>query len=418
MPSTRLTFQNADGERLAAKLESPEGEAAAYALFAHCFTCSKDLQVVRRISRALTDRGIAVLSFDFTGLGQSEGDFKDTSFTSSLDDLVRAANLLGKDYEAPQLLIGHSLGGAAVLAIAEQLPSIKAVATIGAPFDPGHVQNLFVPSLPEIEARGEATVSIGGRPFCIRKQFIDDLESQEAMTDRIARLGKALLIFHSPQDETVGIEQAAHIYKAAKHPKSFVSLDGADHLITKPDDAKYVANVLAAWASRYLTLTDIGGEMTVEPSSGSASSDYANSTVRVRTGASGFKTSIQVRGFELLADEPASAGGSESGPTPYDFLAASLGACTSMTLRMYADRKKWPLEGVTTSVSHDRIHAADCEDCESSEGRLDRLSREIVVEGPLDSEQKARLLEIADRCPVHKTLHSEIVVETRLAEPA
>ncbi len=418
MPSSRLTFQNADGQQLAAKLEAPEGEASAYALFAHCFTCSKDLQVVRRISRALTDRGIAVLSFDFTGLGQSEGDFKDTSFSSTLDDLVRAVQLLEKDYEAPQLLIGHSLGGAAALAVAEKLPSVKAIATIGAPLDPGHVQNLFVPSLPEIESRGEATVSIGGRPFCIRKQFLDDLESQEAMTDRIARLGKALLIFHSPQDETVGIEQAAHIYKAAHHPKSFVSLDGADHLVTNADDARYVADVLSAWASRYLTLSDSTVNAEMVPSNGAASSSYADSTVRVRTGASGFKTTINVRGFELLADEPASSGGTETGPTPYDFLAAALGACTSMTLRMYADRKKWPLEGVTTAVSHDRIHAADCESCESADGHLDRLSREIVLDGPLDSDQKARLLEIADRCPVHKTLHSEIVVETRLAETA
>ena len=253
MPSTRLTFQNADGNELAARLESPGGRPAAYALFAHCFTCSKDLSVVRRISKALTERGIAVLSFDFTGLGQSEGDFKHTSFSTTLDDLVRAAQLLEKDYEAPQLLIGHSLGGAAVLAVAERLSSVKAVATIGAPYDPAHVRHLFTHAESEIEAKGEAEVSIGGRPFCIRKQFLDDLESQEAMTNRIARLGRALLIFHSPQDATVSIEQAADIYKSAKHPKSFVSLDGADHLVTDPSDARYIADVLAAWASRYLT---------------------------------------------------------------------------------------------------------------------------------------------------------------------
>lgn len=411
MPSTRPTFQNAEGQELAARLESPEGKPAAYALFAHCFTCSKDLRVVRRISEMLTSRGIAVLAFDFTGLGQSEGDFRETSFSSTLDDLVRAAQLLENDYEAPQLLIGHSLGGAAVLAVAERLPSVKAIATIGAPCDPGHIQHLFVDAVSEIEARGEAMVDIGGRPFCIRKQFIEDLDSQEAMTDRIARLGRALLIFHSPQDETVGIEQAAHIYKAAKHPKSFVSLNGADHLVTAAADARYVADVLASWASRYLDVPDADATSSIA----TVSSNYGDSTVRVHTGASGFRTTIKARGFDLLADEPASVGGTETGPTPYDFLSMGLGACTSMTLRMYADRKKWPLEGVAVDLSHDRIHANDCADCETADGKLDRLIREVTLEGPLDDDQKTRLLEIADRCPVHKTLHSEIVVETRLS---
>ena len=414
MPSTRLSFQNAEGNELAARLESPEGKPAAYALFAHCFTCSKDLRVVRRISEALTSSGIAVLAFDFTGLGESEGDFKDTSFSTSLDDLVRAAKLLDQDYEAPQLLMGHSLGGAAALAVAEQLPSVKAVATIGAPCNPRHVEHLIVDAIPEIEASGEATVSIGGRPFCIRKQFVDDLGSQEAMRGRISRLGRALLIFHSPQDQTVDIEQAAQIYKAAKHPKSFVSLDGADHLVTDASDARYVADVLAAWASRYLATSPTSESSPLKPSNGSMP-NYSDSTVRVHTGASGFRTTVNARGFEIFADEPASAGGTEAGPTPYDFIGVALGACTSMTLRMYADRKQWPLEGVTVHVSHDRIHAADCADCESTEGRLDRLSRSITLEGPLDDVQKARMLEIADRCPVHKTLHSEIVVETKLA---
>ena len=414
MPSTRLTFQNADGHELAARLESPKGHPAAYALFAHCFTCSKDLSVVRRISKALTEQGIGVLSFDFTGLGQSEGDFKHTSFSTTLDDLVRAAQLLEKDYEAPQLLIGHSLGGAAVLAVAERLSSVKAVATIGAPYDPGHVRHLFTQAESEIEAKGEAEVSIGGRPFCIRKQFLDDLESQEAMTGRIARLGRALLIFHSPQDSIVGIEQAAHIYKAARHPKSFISLDGADHLVTDPADARYVADVLAAWASRYLTASP-SADLSVSSPSNEPVSNYSDPTVRVHTGASGFRSTIKSRGFDLIADEPASVGGTEAGPTPYDFLSMALGTCTSMTLRMYADRKQWPLEGVTVDVSHDRIHAADCEDCETKDGRLDRLSRTITLEGPLDDAQKARLLEIANRCPVHRTLRSEIVVETRLA---
>ncbi|NNF57264.1 MAG: OsmC family protein [Rhodothermaceae bacterium] len=412
----RLTFVNADGHDLAARLDRPaQGEPLAYALFAHCFTCSKDLHAVRRIGKALTARGFAVLAFDFTGLGQSEGDFKHTSFSTTLDDLVRAAQHLEAEYHAPQLLIGHSLGGAAVLAAAEQIPSARAVATIGAPCDPGHVRHLFTHAEPEIAAKGEAEVSIGGRPFCIRQQFLADLASHEAMADRIARLDKALLIFHAPQDQIVGIEQAAHIYRAAKHPKSFVSLDGADHLLTDPEDARYVAEVLAAWATRYLVPYDSAPPVAAEAPASTPSMTYDDPTVTVTTEAEGFRTTIHARGHALVADEPQSVGGTEEGPTPYDLLAAALGACTTMTIRMYAERKGWPLERVTARVSHDRVHADDCAACETEGGQIDRLSRVLSFKGDLDAEQHARLLEIADKCPVHRTLHAEIHVETTLA---
>ncbi|MDX1418705.1 MAG: alpha/beta fold hydrolase [Rubricoccaceae bacterium] len=415
MPSSdRLTFPNADGHTLSARLDRPDGAPVAYALFAHCFTCSKDLHAVRRIGRALTDRGIAVLSFDFTGLGQSEGDFGDTSFTTTVTDLVRAAEHLAAREEAPQILIGHSLGGAAVLAAAEHVPSALAVATIGAPCDPAHVRHLFTHAEAAIEARGEAEVSIGGRPFCIRKQFLDDLRSHEAMRERIGRLGRALLVFHAPQDQIVGIEQARHIYEAAKHPKSFVSLDGADHLLTDADDAHYVAEVLAAWSSRYLAPPGAPAAGAAPP--GEAPSLYEDPTVTAVTG-DGFRTALLARGFALVADEPSSVGGTESGPTPYDYLSAALAACTSMTLRMYADRKGWPLETVTVRVAHARVHAQDCATCETEEGHVDQLTRQVEVTGALDPEQRARLIEIADRCPVHRTLHGEVHVQTE-APPA
>ena len=407
--SENLTFPNGKGEELSARLDLPDGDPIAYALFAHCFTCSKDLHVVRRISRALTGEGFAVLSFDFTGLGSSEGSFRETSFSSTVDDLVRASAHLRDHFSAPQLLIGHSLGGAAVLAAAEAIPESRAVATIGAPCDPDHVRRLFTHAEETIEEKGEAEVSIGGRPFCIGREFIDDLESQEAMKARIARMKKALLIFHSPQDDVVGIDQARNIYEAAKHPKSFVSLDGADHLVSDPDDAKYVASVLGAWASRYLAPSD-----RIAP--GDMPSLYTDPTVTVTTPAGQFRTEITARGHRLIADEPSKVGGTEEGLTPYDLLAAALGACTTMTIQMYVARKKWPMRSVTARVAHDRMHWQDCEDCDTRQGHIDRLTREIEVDGDLTPDQLQKVLEIADKCPVHRTLHSEIKVRTRLAD--
>jgi uncharacterized OsmC-like protein/fermentation-respiration switch protein FrsA (DUF1100 family) len=406
MRNQRITFAGADGSELSARLSlPPDGEVVACALFAHCFTCSKDLKPVVNISRALTQQRIAVLRFDFTGLGESEGDFADTTFTSNIEDLVAAAQYMERELDAPAILVGHSLGGAAVLQAASRIESVRAVATIGAPFDPAHVKNLFDGSLDEIEERGQADVVLAGRRFTVGRQFVRDLDGHR-MEETIAGLGRPLLIFHSPVDQTVGIENAALIYKAARHPKSFVSLDDADHLIMDERDSLYVGSVLAAWAHRYID---------APPEPDTIEGLRQDNRVSARTAAGAFRTEILARGHALIADEPAAVGGENLGATPYDLLAAALGACTTMTLRMYADRKKWPLEEAVVRLQHSRIHAEDEEQLEDGDARLDRLDRELTLTGPLDDEQRARLLEIADRCPVHRTLSAGVRIETELA---
>lgn len=403
--TSMVHFPGAMGHPLAARLDLPAGKPAALALFAHCFTCSKDTLAASRISSALVRHGIGVLRFDFTGLGDSGGDFANTNFSSSVADLAAAAAWLRTEHTAPAILVGHSLGGTAVLAAAAQIPEAKAVATIGAPFDPGHVRRLLAPVTAEIEAAGEAEVSLGGRKFRVKKQFLDDIGGQNAH-EMISRLRKALLIFHSPRDTIVDIDNAARIFMAARHPKSFVSLDDADHLLTRREDAEYVATVLAAWASRYI---DAGSGKAVRetPPSG---------VVTVTESDEGrFSQWITVGRHQLRADEPVALGGNDLGPSPYDLLLAGLGACTAMTLRMYADQKQWPLERVTVRLRHEKVHAADCEECETREGRIDRIERVIEVRGNLDESQRARLLEIANKCPVHRTLRSEIWIPTELA---
>lgn len=404
MRTFQVSFNNAQGETLAARLELPADQHPHnYVLFAHCFTCSKNLVAIKNISRSLTRDGFAVLRFDFTGLGESEGEFADTNFSSNVDDLVQAARFLEQNYQAPTLLVGHSLGGAAVLAAKQHLPSVKAVATIGAPYHPAHVTHLFEDSQEEIETTGAARVNIGGRPFKIKKQFLDDITELSTNFQVINNLNAALMVIHAPEDDTVEIDNATQIYKAAKHPRNFVSLDGADHLMSRREDSLYVGDVIATWAKRYV-------EIPVEESL-----DSDSHTV-VYTGDSGYTTDIVAGNHRLTADEPASVGGNDFGPTPYGLLSAALGACTSMTLRMYADRKGWDLQGVKVHLDHHKKHAQDCADCETEKGKVDEFVRSIELEGNLDDEQRQRLMEIADKCPVHRTLHSEVKVRTRLKE--
>lgn len=392
------------GGRLSALLDLPvDGAPIAYAIFAHCFTCSKDLKAVYHISRTLTRERIGVLRFDFTGLGESGGDFADTSLRSNVEDLLSAAEFLASRFAGPQLLIGHSFGGAAVLQAAAAIASCRAVVTIAAPADPRHVSSTLGPAAETIASRGEAEVTIAGRTFTLRKKFLDDLRGIDP-EEVIRNLNRALLVLHSPLDDVVAIENAARIFQAARHPKSFVSLDQADHLLSNLADSRYAGAVIAAWARRYL----------VPEAAAAVKSPAADNRITARTGAGGFLTEVLVNRHSLVADEPLSAGGTDQGPSPFDLLVAALGACTAMTLRMYADRKRWPLEAATVRLKHDKIHAADCETCETREGMLDRIEREIEIEGPLDPDQKQRLLEIADRCPVHRTLTSEVQISTRL----
>ena len=399
----KITFTGAQGDQLAARLDLPVGRAKAFALFAHCFTCSKDIFAASRIAAGLVEKGYGVLRFDFTGLGASEGEFANTNFSSNIADLLAAAAWLRETHRAPTMLIGHSLGGAAVLAAANDMPGVKAVATIGAPADPEHVTHSFGDSLDRIAEDGEAEVSLAGRTFRINKQFIDDLRTH-TQSHAIGKLKAALMVMHAPRDATVGIENARMIFDAARHPKSFISLDSADHLLSDRADASYVAGVLAAWAERYVAeAAEEEGEAAVAAEGGV----FVSETRQGR-----FQQEVTAGRNRILADEPVDVGGDDSGFSPYQLLNAALGTCTSMTLRMYAERKGLKLEHVSVRVSHDRIHAEDCAECENKDGYVDRFEREISLEGDLSDAERERLMEIADKCPVHKTLHNEVVVET------
>ena len=392
-----------NGVTLRGMLESPEQNIHSYALFAHCFTCGKDIAAASRITKALTAKGIAVLRFDFTGLGNSDGDFSNSNYSSNVEDLKAAADFLAQNYRSPSLLIGHSLGGAAVLSVAHQLPEVKAVATIGAPHEAQHVVHNFAADLDTIKENGEAEVTLGLRKFVIKKQFVDDLEQSES---KIGSLKKALLVMHSPMDSTVSIAEAEKIYKDAKHPKSFVSLDNADHLVSNKADAEYIATTIAAWASRY-----IGSPVEERLEQG-----VAKGHVYVEEKDHKFTQNVYSDSHHWLADEPTAVGGQNTGPDPYEHLLAALGTCTSMTIRMYADRKKWPLNNIAINLYHERSYNSDCQHCDETPQQIDNLNREIALEGDLTDEQKSRLLEIADKCPVHKTLHSHLVVNTKLTE--
>jgi putative redox protein len=407
VPTERFQFASSEGHQLAASLDLPEREPVAYALFAHCFTCGKDVLAAKRIAVALAAKGIAVLRFDFTGLGSSEGDFANSTFSSNVADLVRAADHLRETRKAPAILIGHSLGGAAILAAAVQIPDAKAVVTIAAPSDPAHVTGLFKDRIEDIRRHGKVEVSLAGRPFNISSEFLDDI-AEHSLMEHVTKLHRALLIMHSPTDDTVGIDNATRLFVAARHPKSFVTLAGADHLLSERRDAAYVADVIAAWAERYFD--------PVAPEQAVDLGEAPRNVVVRETRNSKFQQTVAIEPHRMLADEPVAAGGEDSGPGPYDFLLAGLGACTSMTMRLYADRKSLPLDRVTVTLKHSKIYAQDCAECETKAGMLDQIDRVIAMEGNLDAEQRKKLMEIADKCPVHRTLTSEIHIVTHAAD--
>ncbi len=398
-----VTFKNKEGQLLEGRLELPvDRYPHNYAIFAHCFTCNKNLLAVKNIGKALTSNGFGVLRFDFTGLGESEGNFADTNFSGNVEDLVAAADYLNEKHTAPTLLIGHSLGGAAVIFAATEISSVKAIATVGAPSDPSHVQHLLKSSLEEIQANGKAVVNLSGRDFTIKKQFLEDLKTK-SLPDTVKKLRKPILLMHSPQDDTVGIQNAEDIYQAAHHPKSFVSLDGADHLLMNKKDSVYVGEVISGWAKRYLA---IEGEEKLPKTK--------HQVVASLGSEDGFTTQMKVGNHYMIADEPTDFGGNDFGPSPYELVSAGLSACTVMTLQMYAKRKNWPLENVSVHTTYSKTHALDCENCEDTAAKIDTFHREIQLNGSLNQKQRERMLQIADKCPVHKTLHSETQVITKL----
>ena len=405
MKTERISFRGHNGDILDARMDRPSGQQRATAIFAHCFTCSKDIAAARRISQRLASMGIAVLRFDFTGLGHSEGEFENTHFTSNVEDLLAAANHLREMKQAPCMLIGHSLGGSAVLRAASQLDGIKAVVTLGAPADVSHVLQNFGSSLEKIKADGVADLTLAGRPFRIKKEFVDDACSHK-LKESIASLNAALLIMHAPLDATVSIENASEIFIAAKHPKSFVSLDKADHLLSNTEDANYAAEVIGSWAKRYLGLMQPAAPI-------GAPEGIIRST---EADPEGFMQDVTAGPlFHALADEPISYGGTNKGMSPFQFLSAGLAACTSMTIRMYARRKGWPLDAIHVDVTHNKVHAQDCETCEGMEGKVDHFNRDIHLSGALSDDQRQRLLEIADKCPVHKTLERKSMITSQIA---
>ena len=412
MPSSTCTFSNDRGQELSGRLERPSGPIRATVVFAHCFTCGKDVEAARRITAALRQKGFAVLSFDFAGLGASEGDFAATTFTSDVQDLVAAADHLAETISPPTLLVGHSLGGAAALAAAARIDGVTSVATIAAPADVDHVLHLVdEDDRDRIASEGSAEITIAGRTFTVGERFLDDVGTG-TLLDVVEHLDASVLLLHSPLDNVVGIDNAARLFRAARHPRSFVSLDDADHLLSDPADARYAAEVIAAWADRYLARVPVDATDEREEEDDVARTYDDRRVVAVNT--DGLRADLRARGFEFVVDEPRSAGGTEEGPTPYDHIAAALASCTVLTLRMYADRKDWPLQEVRAVVHHEKVHAEDCRHCEQAEGDIGLLTRTLTLTGDLDDEQRQRLLRIADRCPVHRTLEGHIEVHTDL----
>ena len=403
METLNLTFNNRNNIELSARLDMPYGKPKAYALFAHCFSCSKNIKAAYHISHSLAQKGIAVLRFDFTGIGESEGEFEDSNFSSNVEDIVDASNYLVDHYESPQILIGHSLGGTAIVKAAKSLRDSKAVVTIASPFKPSHVEKIITKNN-ETDERTDVSIKLGNKTLKIKKQFLDDLKNSD-INDDLSSLNKALLVMHSPFDNVVSIDSASGIFLKAKHPKSFISLDNADHLLSEQSDSVYVGKLISEWACKYIDIDDEKEEILSK-----------DNKVVVQTANNNLKTDIFVGRHHLVADEPKSVGGTDLGPNPYDYLLASLGSCTTITLKMYANRKGWNLDSAKVILDHQKIYAKDCEECETEIGKIDYIEREIELLGDLDKDQRNRLLEIADRCPVHRTLHSEIVVKTKLLE--
>ena len=394
----KVTFTNREGEELVGRLELPiDQRPHNFVVFAHCFTCTKNLIAIRNIARELVREGFGVLRFDFTGLGESEGEFENTNFSGNVDDLVDAANYLKEEYTAPTLIIGHSLGGSAAIFAAEQIPSVKAVAVISSPSNPEHVKNLVKDDIETIRKNGKARVNIGGRDFTLKKQFLDDIKNHP-LTEVVANFRKSLLILHSPQDRIVGIENAKKLFVAAWHPKSYISLDGMDHMLSGQENSHYVGKVITGWAMRYVSMPK-------------AETLQSNKQVAARLdNTEKFTTYMKLGDHNALADEPTTFGGNNFGPSPYEYLSGALASCTAMTVQMYARRKKWNLENITVHIDHSKEHAVDCENCESSSAKIDTFTKTIKIEGDLTREQKERLMEIADRCPVHRTLMSSVQI--------
>ena len=401
MNSYKVNFLNRDKEELVGHLEVPnDRKPHTFVLFAHCFTCNKNFLAVKNICRALTVNGFGVLRFDFTGLGESEGEFENSNFSGNVEDLIEAADYMRENYEAPQLIIGHSLGGAAAIFAAHKIPEIKALATIGSPSTLSHVTHLLEDEIDVIKSKGMASVAIGGRPFNIKRQFLEDLQNKD-LREILSTLNKPILIMHSPQDSIVEVKNAEELYTTAKHPKSFVSLDGADHLLSKRVDSLYTGEMIGSWAFRYLEI----------PEDAPLKSDYE---IVAQLGPMGYTTKVKAGTHTLVADEPEKMGGSNFGPNPYQLLSAGLASCTSMTIQMYARKKKWPLESVETHIDHSKSHAIDCINCESKTAKIDRFSKKIILKGKLDEKQVQRLKQVADRCPVHRTLHETVEVTTEI----
>jgi len=389
-----LKFPNENGETLTAILEFPvTGKPTSFALFAHCFTCSKNYNTATNISHQLANVNIATLRFDFTGLGENFTSQEVESFSKNINDLVTASKYLEENFGKPEILIGHSLGGTAAILASQHISSVKAIITIGAPADMDQISSLILKS--ENQASKDQ-VKVGDTPFIINKEFLEDLKNHRTK-DILAKSRNAMLIMHSPQDKVVSIDNATDLYTNSFHPKSFISLDGANHMLTDQKDSVYAGKVMASWLGKYLELET---RLTLE----------TEKQAVVRTGKEKYYTEIKTGNHHLIADEPQHMHGQDLGPSPYDLLVSALGACTSMTLQMYAGRKEWDLQDVRVHVQHTKEHV---QDSQSSKGMMDKITRDIELFGDLDEEQRKRLMEIANRCPVHRTLEGQVTIGTK-----